>query len=339
MRLLALALFATTAFVLVPTGVFEAAGGSAKSTTDALATSVRAWLDSLETKSRERAKFAFEDEERKNWHYIPRERRGLPLKAMNPQERAATDVLLHAVLPPRGFDAVKRIMALEDVLHDIEKSDVRDREKYFVSVFGEPDDKKPFGVRYEGHHVAIDLTAVGGKRTFTPFFLGTNPAEVRSGPKKGERVLGEISDRGYQILKSLNADQLKAARISDTVPPDVKFAPGTAVETSPRPGLGLDLLNPGQFILVNVLLQTIGELAIVDDRAPRFDPHFDKSSLAFAGTLEPGTPLYFRFTLDDDIVLEYVNIQNDANHVHFLVRSKSSDFGANLLTEHLKSEH
>ena len=42
-----------------------------------------AFLASLSAAQRSKASFAFEDAERLNWHFVPRARRGLPLKEMS----------------------------------------------------------------------------------------------------------------------------------------------------------------------------------------------------------------------------------------------------------------
>ena len=39
----------------------------------------------------------------------------------------------------------------------------------------------------------------------TPSFFGSNPGEVRSGPRKGLRVLAEEEDLGRELVRSLNA--------------------------------------------------------------------------------------------------------------------------------------
>jgi hypothetical protein len=49
----------------------------------------RDFLNALGPDLRRRAIFPFEAEERLNWHYIPRERNGAVLKAMNDAQRQA----------------------------------------------------------------------------------------------------------------------------------------------------------------------------------------------------------------------------------------------------------
>jgi hypothetical protein len=48
---------------------------------------VGAFLASLEPEQRSKALFEFEDSERLNWHFVPRERRGLPLKEMSAEQQ------------------------------------------------------------------------------------------------------------------------------------------------------------------------------------------------------------------------------------------------------------
>ena len=52
------------------------------------------FLVSLTPDQKTKATFKVEDAERKNWHYIPRERKGLPFKELTPTQR----LLAHALL-------------------------------------------------------------------------------------------------------------------------------------------------------------------------------------------------------------------------------------------------
>ena len=63
---------------------------------------------------------------------------------------------------------------------------VRDPERYFVSIFGTPSSTATWGWRVEGHHVSLQFTIVNGTLVAnSPFFFGSNPAEVREGPQEG----------------------------------------------------------------------------------------------------------------------------------------------------------
>ena len=84
----------------------------------------------------------------------------------------------------------------------------RDPEKYFFSIFGTPSARDTWGWRVEGHHISLHFTVVNGILVAgSPSFFGTNPAEVREGPKKGLRILGAEEDAARALLMSLDARQ------------------------------------------------------------------------------------------------------------------------------------
>ena len=107
-----------------------------------------AFLGSLKEEQRAKAVFKFEDEERENWHFIPRERKGLPMKEMTDQQRLLAHALMASGLGYRGMMKAETIMSLEEVLYEMESAadeskraatrEKRDPSKYYVSIFGTP---------------------------------------------------------------------------------------------------------------------------------------------------------------------------------------------------------
>ncbi|HBU37378.1 MAG TPA: hypothetical protein DEB70_06175, partial [Planctomycetaceae bacterium] len=100
---------------------------------------VEAWLSLLTEQQHKSACFSFKSDERMNWHFIPRERLGLSLKAMNLQQRRAAYALLQTGLSHQGYLKATTIMSLESVLRELEKDrpgneDRRDPDKYWFSV-------------------------------------------------------------------------------------------------------------------------------------------------------------------------------------------------------------
>src|ERR1700730_17205329 len=96
----------------------------------------KAFLSSLTAEQQARAEFPFENtEERLNWHFIPRERKGLPLKDMTPTQKHLAEALLSAGLSQRGYIKAISIMSLDDVLRIMEKDngERRNPEGYFFS--------------------------------------------------------------------------------------------------------------------------------------------------------------------------------------------------------------
>ncbi len=148
-------LIAAASIVLLATFVVDAVQTRPEAAMAAAANALIAAVG--EGPARAKLVWAFDSEERFNWHFIPRARQGLPLKEMSEPQRAAAMALLKTGLSASGFTKAEAIRSLEDVLFAQSGSATRDRELYFFTVFGTPG-KGPWGWRYEGHHLAQNWT-------------------------------------------------------------------------------------------------------------------------------------------------------------------------------------
>ena len=308
----------------------------------ALRGAVRDYLAALRPASRARATFAFSDPARGDWHFVPRERRGLALGAMDDAERRATHALLRAALTPRGYGRALGVIELESVLREIESNPGRDPGLYHVSVFGEPAGAGPWSLRFEGHHLALNFTGVSrGGIAPTPLFLGSNPGEVLDGPRAGFKLLAPHEERARELVRSLSPPQRRKAVISETAPADVLFGPGRAVEPPEREGIAFAELDPEQLALARALVAEFeGDVAGGGRAAGEVPSASELAStrFAWAGGLEPGQGHYWRIAGPRD-VFEYDNTQNGANHVHALWRDRANDLAAAWLARHHAAEH
>ncbi len=130
--------------------------------------------------------------QRFDWHFVPRERAGLPLKAMDDRQRAAARALLRAALSDAGYGKATNIMRLEEVLRTIERVRRfdRDPDNYPWIVFGDPEAGAPWGWRVEGHHLSLNFAfAAGPTGAVTPAFMGPTPLgtvrPARRAPRPG----------------------------------------------------------------------------------------------------------------------------------------------------------
>jgi hypothetical protein len=290
--------------------------------------------------------FEFSDPLRYDWHFIPRPRKGLPIKEMTGDQRALAFGLLASGLSQKGFVKATTIMSLEQVLASIEqgKGLVRDPELYFFNIFGKPgsnDPKQPWGWRVEGHHLALNFTIVGDQGVVGgPTFMGTNPAHVKEGPRKGLRVLGEEEDLARKLVKSLDEDQRKKGIVQETAPKDIlSFALRKAKPLEPA-GILIPDLNAEQKELLNSIIVLYAERLrpelAANDLGKILKAGVDKIGFAWAGGLELGQPHYYRIQ-GPTFLIEYDNTQNNANHVHSVWRDFENDFGDDLLKKHYES--
>src|SRR5947209_1073701 len=169
--------------------------------------------------------YKFDDDERFDWHFIPKPRKGLTIKEMTQAQRDLAHALLSTGLSHKGYLEASTIMSLEPVLFDLEQGkgqNKRDSELYYFTIFGKPGNEGAWGWRVEGHHFSLNVTIVDGKMIAAgPAFFGSNPAEVREGPRAGLRVLGEEEDRGRALIKSLDDAERKVAIFDETAPKDI----------------------------------------------------------------------------------------------------------------------
>jgi hypothetical protein len=303
---------------------------------------VTSFLSTLDAEQKTIALLPFNSDERLNWHYVPQERKGLRYKAMTPEQQKAAHTLLAVGLSKTGYKKVEAIRQLENVLKELENgSPIRDPELYYFTVFGEPTARGTWGWRYEGHHVSLHWTVLKGRIiASSPQFLGTNPAEVRSGALKGTRVLASEEDMGRLLLKSLNPEQRKVAIISDTAPGDIVTAAARKAAILEDKGIAYHELTPQQQGLFQTLLQEYAAVQTPEIAQKRLEA-VHKAGLgnvkfAWMGGIERGQPHYYRVQ-GATFLIEYDNTQNDANHIHTVWRDFAGDFGADLLALHYQT--
>ncbi len=301
----------------------------------------KAFLAALDDQQLAKAKFQFPDDERENWHFIPKPRKGLPLREMTPTQQHLAIAMLSSGLSPHGFIKALEIMSLEDILKQIEHGTgpVRDPQGYFFSVFGDPAENGTWGFRIEGHHVSQNFTFVQGALAGSPEFFGTNPAEVKEGPRKGLRVLASEEDLGRSLVQSLDPAQRKLAVVADVAYNDIftMASRQAALEGQPN-GLPADRLTPAQHQLLRSLLEEYANNVASALAAKRLE-QINKSTkmfFAWAGGTEKGQPHYYRVQ-SDRFLIEYDDTQNNGNHIHSVWRDYKGDFGRDLLQEHYRS--
>jgi hypothetical protein len=304
----------------------------------------RHFLESLTPEQRGKATFAFDNDERLNWHFIPRERKGLPLLDMAPSQRALAHALLSAGLSQQGYIKAVTIMSLEDVLRVIEKDDGnrRNPEKYYFSVFGEPSDTGVWGFRIEGHHLSQNFAVVNGKVADTPSFFGANPAEVREGPRKGLRALAAEEDLARDLMEALTADQKKVAIVAAEAYKDIlTSADRKAALTGQPSGLSASKMTKKQVELLSALLADYAHNVpeqLAQARMEQIKKAGTNLYFAWAGVEQRGGPHYYRVQAPA-FLIEYDNTQNNANHIHAVWRDFNGDFGLDLLAAHYSASH
>jgi len=303
------------------------------------------FLDSLDPAQRTKASMPLDAPDRENFRYTPQENRsGLPLKEMTDAQREAAMKLLESALSEKGKLKVTQIMSLESILAEVDKRPgYRDPNKYFLSIFGTPGDPKGWGWRFEGHHISLSFTLVEGKKlSLTPSFLGTNPGEVREGPRVGLKVLAAEEELSRTLVNTLLSDGKSSVVFSDKAPADVLSAESRKVTALDPVGLPANEMSETQRkALVQLISEYTGryrkEFAEAD-MAKIEKAGIDKIRFGWSGSTKPGEAYYYRVQ-GPTFLIEAVNTQNNANHMHAVWRDFEGDHGRDILAEHIQQEH
>lgn len=310
----------------------------------------RAWLDSLNDAQRGAAVLPWpSDVERHRWNYTPVDHGGLPLGAMRPRQQSRAMRLVASGLSQAGYVTVAAIIALENVLDEVEgwqlgwggRERPRDPALYWLRVFGEPSTAGPWSWRFGGHHVSVQHLVVGGEvQASTPCFLGADPA---ASPLLGGHLLRPLAaaeDLARDLVRSLDDPRVLLA---STAPSDIVTGNRPRVgHTTAREGVPAAAMTGEQRERLRALLGVyLGRVPdeLAEREAEKFaGARLDDVHFAWAGGTEPGQPHYYRLR-GPRLLVEYDNTQRDANHIHTVWRDPENDFGDDVLARHLAESH
>ena len=310
--------------------------------------SAQKFLGSLTSEQAAKTTIKFDDPARLKWHFIPLpERKGLQVKEMNADQRKLALELLRASLSQVGYDKATTIISLEAILRELEKSRVggpiRDPERYYFTLFGQPRMPGEWGLSVEGHHLSLNFVVKGGQVTsHTPAFLGANPGivrnEVAGGPKNGTQVLKAEEELAFELFNSLPAEQQKIALLDAKAPNEIRSAGEPQAPQSSPEGVAASQFTDAQKKTLWSLIEAYAGNMPAEIGAARLaeikEAGIDKVHFAWAGANKPGIGHYYRLQ-GPTFLVEFVNTQPDAagtpaNHIHSVWRNMKGDFGVAL---------
>lgn len=305
-----------------------------------------ALIQSLDGQQQEKALYKFDDEERKNWHFVPKVRGGLPLREMQDQQKQLTMQLLQTALSDQGIEKAEGIFQLERVLQELEnlpyENDRRNPELYYVAFFGVPGGDTPWGWRFEGHHLSLNFSSVDQALSITPAFMGSNPAIVRSGTYEGTQVLKAEQELGRELVHLLSPEQAGKAILPDPAPADIFTFVQQKVELDEYAGLPVREFTGAQRAKLETLLGVYLNNMKAEIAAEQWEKlqnsGLEKLYFAWMGGTEPGDPHYYRIH-GPTLLIEYDNVQNGNNHIHTVWRDLTNDFGEDILRAHYAHGH
>ena len=157
----------------------------------------------------------------------------------------------------------------------------------------------------------------------------------------GTRNLGREEDLARQLAAVLDADANK--RMQAIVANQLRDTPETtSVTPLPTPGLLASAMSPAEQDLLRTLItEYANNLApeLAAERLSRIEgAGLDSVGFLWSGSLVPGQAHYYRVQ-GPTFLIEYVNEQNNANHVHSAWRDFEGDYGRDVIANTPSSTH
>jgi len=328
-----------------------------------------AFLDSLRPDQRQLALLSMDHPGRLDWDFIPKpDRTGIPLSFLDNHQRTIAMTLVKSGLSLGGYSKVLSIMAMENILRELEwpnngaiAGDFRSQDKYFVTIFGRPGFEDTWAWRFLGHHVSLSYSIIDQRYlTVTPCNLGAQPAECGA-----LSPLKEDEELGFKLLHSLPAEKRRRAVIHDVAPADyvtrqvpligkievpdywdlgitsyqINDADREAlkfVKDAPAGISGSDLADGQQGILMDLVRCYLDRMP--EDIAGKQMARVEQDGVenlwfSWAGQQELGTSHYYRIQ-GRQILIEFDNAIDSGNHIHSVWRDYRNDLGHELLLDH-----
>ncbi|MBN7809748.1 DUF3500 domain-containing protein [Algoriphagus sp. H41] len=319
------------------------------------------FLQSLEEEQQSQIHLAMDDSSRTEWTNLPlglAPRVGVRYGDLSEKSKIAFHQVLSALLSSQGYLKTFAIMQVDDILHElfeiqfqrgqINENSIKmirglnwDYGNYYIALAGNPEGE--WGLKFEGHHISINLTGAGDEFTMTPFFLGSDPAVVEDTQYAGLRPLSKEEDYGFWLIHALDEGQKAKATLEGKVPGDIITSPERPQWLEEFQGIKGAELDEGQQKILHYLIEEyIGNLH--PSKAEEYLAKLHARGMgevyfAWIGSYEPMKPHYYVIH-SPDFLIEYDNVGflDNANHIHTIWREKGNNFGEDILKKH-RMEH
>jgi hypothetical protein len=303
-----------------------------------MAAAATALIQTFTPQQKSLALLSFNDSERLRWSNEPQNlytRKGITTGDLNKNQKIALHRLLQTVLSEQGYFKAINVMRLDDYLHDTALKKGNDAgkyegsNKYWLTIFGNPDANHNWSWRFEGHHLSLNFTNTPDGITCTPMFFGADPATFPIGPFAGWQNMFAETNRGWQLFLSLNTNERSKAVVSNKTPKahDILTRTGKEAFLQNFQGISFNRLSPAQQKELKQLVAVYAD-NLNDQLAADYLHKIQWKKIYFGwwGSKTRGKPVYYRIH-GPDFIIEYISRLNDPDHIHTLFRYLPTDFG------------
>ena len=320
-------------------------------------------IESLNPLQKRAALLSFNDTARIKWNNLPvglRARAGMSIGNMSEEQRKLLHRILSASLSSQGYLKATGIMHLDNLLNMFVdtayyRKQMNDtlrqvlinlkwsHQNYYLAFFGLPSDAD-WGYKIEGHHLSVNYTFTGDKLSVTPWFIGTDPAEMQITQYAGWRVLGQEEDLGIRLIKMLTPEQQKKATMSTEVPGDIITGAETGKRLIDYWGIKAAEMNKQQkAVLGNIIREYVFNMEYekaMEEYNKIVKAGIDNIYFGWIGPYEESKAHYFILN-GPAFLIEFDNAggpRRAGNHIHSIWREKGNEFGEDILKKHYQAE-
>jgi hypothetical protein len=303
----------------------------------AIAGAGAAFLKGIPDERRAEAALPLDSRERVKWTNTPPRgpQGGVRLGDLDKATLPLACDFLNAVMSAQGYEKCVQIMLGDDkFLRNGEARAGFGAENFWLAVFGEPSADKPWAIQLDGHHIAVNITFVGDKMSFSPSFIGVQPHTFPINDKPVIPMEAEVGN-AYAFVAMLDDDQKTKTVITDKRA-DVQTAAGKDGFIPELAGLKCDSLNDAQqqalLKLINLwvddLPKTQAEARMKEITAELKDTHF-----AWNGPTTPGSDISY-IIQGPSLIIEYACQDlggKPLDHLHSMYRDPTNEYGERII--------
>jgi len=173
-------------------------------------------INSLDSREKEKIQFNLESRERRAWMNpeVYMNQYGLRLEELPKSKRHSILEVIRATLSPSGFDRVRKLMKINHFLgHLVQGQGVMNEFSYNFLIFGSPSLTTPWGWSFYGHHLCLNVLAIGPQIVISPIFMGAEPNCIDEGELSGTIVFENEEKIALELIQSFSEELLKEAQL------------------------------------------------------------------------------------------------------------------------------
>ena len=222
-------------------------------------------------------------------------------------------------------------MAAEAFLNKARSSSERRKiapEYYWLSFYGIPSATTPWGWRFGGHHLGLNLSVEANRITsMSPSFVGIEPTIFTHNGMEYEALV-DMHRAGYALYSALDAAQ-RAEADAGRVPRDVRTGPGRDGFVPPEIGLVAAEMTANQQTLLLAAIDRWVSIQPSEDavrRLAELEADLDRTYFAWTGNSDEDARAYMRIQ-GPTLIIELVSRGGKPGHYHTIYRDPTFEYG------------